>query len=117
MAVPVAGAAGDQGRGVICAMAARNRRASDKSLILNCRKFDTPQPIEIYSRRKFGSHVLRDIDQIIEKAGGPILGGLVFQCFTAFDERANRDIRSFEMTRDGFTLLAMGFTGEKALHW
>lgn len=25
--------------------------------------------------------------------------------------------RAYEMDRDGFTLLAMGFTGEKALHW
>ena len=28
-----------------------------------------------------------------------------------------RAIRSFEMTRDGFTLLAMGFTGDEALEW
>ncbi|MBP2150103.1 phage regulator Rha-like protein [Xanthobacter flavus] len=26
-----------------------------------------------------------------------------------------RQVRSFDMTRDGFTLLAMGFTGAKAL--
>lgn len=33
----------------------------------------------------------------------------------AFDERANRETRSFDMSRDGFALLAMGFTGAKAL--
>lgn len=59
-------------------------------------------------------HVLRDIGDLIEKSGSPNLGSLMFQCFTIFDERANREVRSYEMTRDGFTLLAMGFTGEKA---
>ena len=28
-----------------------------------------------------------------------------------------REVRAYEMDRDGFTLLAMGFTGEKALDW
>lgn len=28
-----------------------------------------------------------------------------------------RDYASYEMTRDGFTLLAMGFTGKKALQF
>lgn len=30
---------------------------------------------------------------------------------------AEREVRSYEMTRDGFCLLAMGFTGTKALEW
>jgi Rha family phage regulatory protein len=30
---------------------------------------------------------------------------------------ALQHVRSFDMTRDGFSLLAMGFTGKKALHW
>lgn len=29
----------------------------------------------------------------------------------------NREYRAYEMTRDGFSLLAMGFTGQKALEW
>lgn len=32
-------------------------------------------------------------------------------------ETGNQQHRRFEMTRDGFTLLAMGFTGAKALKW
>lgn len=63
-------------------------------------------------------HVLRDIDALL---GSPDLGNLTnqgigaFRLVTAFDERANKEVRSFDMTKDGFTLLAMGYTGQKAM--
>jgi Rha family phage regulatory protein len=61
-------------------------------------------------------HVLRDIDNLLE-SGSPILGNQYFQQVTEFSEAANRNVRRFEMDRDGFSLLAMGFTGTKALRW
>lgn len=39
----------------------------------------------------------------------------MFQEVIAFDPRANRETRSFDMNRDGFSLLVMGCTGHKAL--
>jgi anti-repressor protein len=56
-------------------------------------------------------HVLRDID---EKVGSselrtlPIKGLAHTAKITSLDPKANREVRSFDMTRDDFTLLAMG---------
>lgn len=63
-------------------------------------------------------HVLRDIDALIT---GPDLG----RCDWFRPTETNVDggngatlkIRSFDLTRDGFTLLAMGWTGAKALRF
>lgn len=60
-------------------------------------------------------HVLRDIDNLLN-SGSPELGNL-FVRRVERHQQANREVRHFEMTRDGFTLLAMGFTGSKALKW
>jgi Rha family phage regulatory protein len=63
-------------------------------------------------------HVLGNIDKLI---GSPDLGNLVHQGVTPFhlvmvdDEAANKEVRTFDMTRDGFSLLVMGWTGAKAL--
>ncbi|CCG08678.1 Rha family transcriptional regulator [Pararhodospirillum photometricum] len=62
-------------------------------------------------------HVLRDVDQVIENISSPNLGAPWFRQIVAFDEGANREIRSFDMTRDGFTLLVMGYTGPKAMEF
>jgi len=64
---------------------------------------------------KFGKrhdNVLRDIDALISQ-GAPLL---------SFEESSYRagngkDERCINMDRDGFTLLAMGFTGADALKW
>lgn len=61
-------------------------------------------------------HVLRDIDNLL-KSLAPQNWGAKFREIVGFDEGANRDVRYFEMTRDGFVLLAMGFTGNKALEF
>lgn len=60
--------------------------------------------------------VLRSIDALI--AQEPSLAVAQF-CAAVFrqDGVAGREHRYFEMTRDGFSLLAMGFTGPKALKW
>lgn len=58
-------------------------------------------------------NVLRAIDQMIETS--PELSRLNFEQ-RDFIKRG-RAYRSYEMDRDGFSLLAMGFTGAKALEW
>jgi Rha family phage regulatory protein len=60
-------------------------------------------------------HVLRDIRQLIETA--PELGRSNFGHTHFINEQNGQTYSSFEMDRDGFSLLAMGFTGEKALRW
>lgn len=79
-------------------------------------------------------HVLRDIDQILTHSSdlrhgsdlshGPNLGhapdlgdGYFSVVATAHPTVRGRMDRAYDMTRDGFTLLAMGFTGSKALQW
>ena len=58
-------------------------------------------------------NVLRDVDKLI--SGCSDLSSLLFTEVVEFDSSANRDTRHFEMTRDGLTLLVMGYTGEKAM--
>lgn len=60
-------------------------------------------------------HVVRDIKSLSSTA--PKLGALnCFRQASYTDSKGERRI-CFEMTRDGFMLLAMGFTGQKALEW
>lgn len=63
---------------------------------------------------KLHKNVLQDIDNLI--AMEPSIG-LNFQLdeIEAKVGFGTRKVRAFNMTRDGFTLLAMGFTGKKAL--
>ena len=58
-------------------------------------------------------HILRDIDELT--AQNWAVKGL----FKVSTYKANnrQKYRKFYMNRDGFTLLAMGFTGQKALEW
>jgi phage regulator Rha-like protein len=79
------------------------------------------------------AHVLRDIDALLAGAGGastaakgghPNLDGLSnqvvsdwFRLVLAWHEEAQRETRSFDLTRDGFTLLVMGWTGERAMQF
>lgn len=61
-------------------------------------------------------NVLRDIDNLLENNGSSKLRNL-FVAESSYHEAAKKTVRHFEMTRDGFSLLAMGFTGLKALKW
>ena len=70
---------------------------------------------EIFKKRH--DHVLRDIQEIIisfPKSGEPNQN--INQYFTSstYKDRGKR-YPEYLMTRDGFTLLAMGFTGKKAM--
>jgi Rha family phage regulatory protein len=59
------------------------------------------------------SHVLRDIDGLVSLAPEAASNfGL-----SEYRDSSGRSLRCFDMTRDGFTLLAMGFTGPKALQF
>lgn len=61
-------------------------------------------------------HILRDISQLIEDMGSPQSWGHLFMA-SAYNDSYGREQREYLLTRDGFTLLAMGFTGKKALAW
>lgn len=63
---------------------------------------------------KTHAHVLRDIDALIlsEPSIASNFGLDEIEAKVGF---GTRKVRAFNMTRDGFTLLAMGFTGKKAL--
>jgi Rha family phage regulatory protein len=70
---------------------------------------------EVFGKQR--KHVLRDIDALISQA--PACGssfGLT-SIEVSMPRGGTRSERSFSMTKDGFTLLAMGFTGPKALQF
>lgn len=58
-------------------------------------------------------HVMRDIDAM--KKDVPNFGEMFFE--TTAPDSYGREQRAYLMTRDGFTLLAMGFNGKAALEW
>lgn len=58
-------------------------------------------------------HVMRDIDAM--KKDVPNFGEMFFE--TTAPDSYGREQRTYLMNRDGFTLLAMGFTGKAALEW
>ena len=66
---------------------------------------------EFFEKQHF--HVLRDIDALISDAPGAAsnFGG------SEYRDGTGRVHRCFDMTRDGFTLLVMGWTGERALQF
>ena len=58
-------------------------------------------------------HVMRDIQNLADDV--PNFGEMFFK--TVERDKNNRNRWIYLMNRDGFTLLAMGFTGSKALHF
>lgn len=61
-------------------------------------------------------HVLRDIEAILE--GLPKIGDTPMFHESTYEHPQNKQqYRMFYMNRDGFTLLAMGFTGKKAMQF
>ena len=88
-----------------------------------CDTQDTARVDSRYVAEAFGKrhdHVLRDIENLLEK-DIPKSGGISADEFgernfasSSYKDDMNRKQRCYVMTRDGFTLLAMGFTGKKA---
>lgn len=64
---------------------------------------------------KAHKNVLRDIDRILLELGDEF-GRLNFEP-TDFVDSHNRQQRAFNLTRDGFMVLAMGFSGTEAMKW
>jgi len=58
--------------------------------------------------------VLRDIDNLLKNLTSANLRWFIRSDYA--DEKGETR-RAYDMTRDGFTLLAMGFTGQRALHF
>jgi Rha family phage regulatory protein len=68
--------------------------------------------------RHFGKQhkdVLRSIDAIVEEVGDEF-GRRNFAPSSYLNEQS-REFRFYEITRDGFALLVMGFTGSTAMQW
>ena len=63
--------------------------------------------------QKNHNHVLRDIDSLKKDVSN--FGQMFFE--TTAPDSYGREQRAYLMNRDGFTLLAMGFTGKDALEW
>lgn len=65
-------------------------------------------------------HVVRDIENLIEKLPSPrasIFGASEISVPSNLNNAPARIIKAYRMTRDGFTLLVMGWTGAKALQF
>ncbi len=70
--------------------------------------FATSRDVAEYFEKQH-KHVLDSIDELIEQ------GVPNFRLTPYVNAQNGQTYRCFEMDRDGFTLLAMGFTGPKAL--
>lgn len=70
---------------------------------------------EVFEKRH--DHVVRNIDELISGMGVPQNWGHLFIGSTYTHNQNKQVYREYLMMRDGFSLLAMGFTGEKALKW
>ena len=64
--------------------------------------------------RKEHKHIMRDIRALIESVQN---WTDLFSETTYIHEQNKQEYPMFTMNRDGFTLLAMGFTGKDALDW
>lgn len=82
-------------------------------VILNNKQAVTSSLMVSESFEKRHDHILRDVDSI--KKDVPNFGEMFFE--TTAPDSYGRDRRVYLMNRDGFTLLAMGFTGSKAIEF
>lgn len=71
--------------------------------------------------KEFGKehkHVLRDIRDLLSKGGAPKIGLTPMFIESSYvNEQNGLTLPMYLITRDGFSLLAMGFTGDKALEF
>ena len=65
---------------------------------------------------KLHRHVLRDIRQLVADCDDVQFSGSNFGLVAYRDSKGERR-PLYELTRDGFAILAMGFTGPEALRW
>lgn len=60
-------------------------------------------------------NVVRNIEKLSREIGSNL--SLSYFILSDYKDSMNRNQTEYLLTRDGFSLLAMGFTGEKALKW
>lgn len=60
-----------------------------------------------------GKHINGLIDEITNSSGNP----LQYFALSEYKDNSGKKNKEYLLTRDGFSLLAMGFTGKKALDW
>ncbi|APT60042.1 hypothetical protein RGI145_19395 [Roseomonas gilardii] len=60
--------------------------------------------------------VMRAVDNLLKQEPSLAMRSFAQGVYT-LPETGDQQHRCFDVTRDGFVLLAMGFTGAKALHW
>lgn len=88
----------------------------DRIEVNNKNNVATVSSLEVAKRfNKEHSKVLRDIKSIIETVGQDFSKanfGLA-----KYRDKQNKPRPCYNITRDGFTLLAMGFTGKEAMQW
>lgn len=60
-------------------------------------------------------HVIRDIENITSQRCVQNWADLFIE--SSYHDSYKREQKQYLLTRDGFSLLAMGFTGAKALKW
>lgn len=77
------------------------------------RVFANSRDVAAYFEKRH-DHVIRDIDNLMKDLPAPNLGTALF-IESSYADANGQERRCFDMTRDGFSLLAMGFTGSKAL--
>ncbi|MEQ9487434.1 MAG: Rha family transcriptional regulator [Alphaproteobacteria bacterium] len=63
------------------------------------------------------THVVRDIDDLISKSGDLGEGLFLRTTFTRPTGFGVREYPAYDMTKDGFTVLVMGYTGQKAMQF
>jgi Rha family phage regulatory protein len=76
--------------------------------------FANSRDVAAYFGKQHG-HILRDIDTLLKNE--PSLGLSKFGQTPYVEPSTGQSYRTYNMDRDGFMLLAMGFTGEKALRF
>jgi len=95
----------------------RTVRGSDEPVVFvqNGHVFANSRDVAACFQKQHG-HVLRDIDNLI--TAEPSLGLSNFgEGSYTLAETGPQQHRCYDMDRDGFALLAMGFSGSKALRW
>jgi anti-repressor protein len=79
-----------------------------------------PVTTSLLVAKKFGkdhNHIVRDIQNIIEKGSAQNWTHPLFFESTYIHPQNGQSYRMYIMNRDGFSLLVMGFTGEKAMNF
>ncbi|CAI3224052.1 Rha family transcriptional regulator [Clostridium neonatale] len=80
----------------------------NKEEVTVCTSLDVAETFQ-----KRHDHVVRDIENVLKEIS-PNLGTTLFYEDT-YKDSLNRKQKQYVMNRDGFTLLVMGYTGEKAM--